>query len=112
MFGSADAGHTVETLRLKPGKKIIDFDVTAVFQAGLANPMARHLGLLGAYRQTYRLHAVVAGGMNDQGAPTATQVEQAQPRPQAQLAADVIELGILRRAERIIRRLKIGTAVG
>ena len=49
-------------------------------------------------------HAVVLGGVQDQRAPAAADVEQPHARLQVELAADQVELGALRVGQRLVRR--------
>ena len=52
-------------------------------------------------RDAVRVHAVVLGGVEDEPAPAAADVEETLPGRQAELAADVVELRDLRVVERL-----------
>src|SRR5437667_12831716 len=49
--------------------------------------------------------------VNDQGAPTATDVEQTLAGTQAQLAAEIIEFAFLRRVEVVVLRDELGAGI-
>ncbi len=64
--------------------------------------LARHvLVLVLRQRDAVRVHAVVLGGVEDEPAPAAADVEEALAGREAQLAADVVELRDLRVVERL-----------
>src|SRR6266446_598344 len=49
--------------------------------------------------------------VNDQGAPTATDVEQTLARTKAQLAAEIIEFAFLRHVKVVVSRDEIGAGI-
>ena len=58
-----------------------------------------------------RAHAVIPRGVTDERAPAAADVEKALARLQPQLAADHVELVVLRSREVIVRLAEIGAGV-
>jgi hypothetical protein len=70
---------------------------------------ALHVGVLvAAERDTVGLHAIVLGSVDKQAAPARTDVQEALAAPQHQLAADVVELGLLRLRERHAAIAEVG----
>ncbi len=58
-----------------------------------------------------RPHAVVAGGMQDQSAPAAADIEQILPRLQAQFAAEIIEFALLSGFQGFLGGREIGAGI-
>src|ERR671932_1564173 len=68
-------------------------------------------GLRLGERDADRADAVAGGGVEQQRAPAAADVEEALAGPQAQLAADELELALLGRLERLVRVGEVGARV-
>ena len=83
----------------------------AVGQAGCLDPPARELRLRLRERHAERAHAVAGRGVQDERAPATADVEQALTRLQAQLAADQLELALLRALERVAGVREVGAGV-
>src|SRR5262245_58821080 len=64
-----------------------------------------------AERDANRLHSIVPRCVKNQPAPTAADIEQALSRRESQLAADVIELLLLRHIEAVILRPEIRAGI-
>ncbi len=70
------------------------------------------VALLGRQRDAGGVHAVVLGGVQDQRAPAAADIEQAHARLEIELAADQVELGPLRVGQRLVRAGEVRARVG
>ena len=99
----ADARDLVERLLVELAV-VEHAHLDAVGQPGLRDAPARELRLRLRQRHAERSHAVVRRRVQDERAPAAADVEQPLARAQAQLAADQLELALLRGLERIAAR--------
>ena len=94
-----------------------DFSIIAqlncyvVCQSSFCDSRARPAHLWLAQSNSFCAHAEMLRGVNEQGAPSATDVEQTLPRTQAQFAAEIIEFVFLCCIEIIVWRLKVGAGV-
>ena len=77
-------------------------DLDVVLEPRLAHARAREFGLRRRDRHADGADAVVGGGVDDERAPAAADVEQALAGLQVQLAADDVELAGLRGVERLV----------
>lgn len=84
-----------------------DFFLQALFPDALPNMLELAL----AERHAGGLHAVVAVGPEQQGSPTATDVQKPLTRLELQLSADQIELGLLSFIQRLLAVGKVGAGV-
>jgi hypothetical protein len=85
---------------------------TRVREAGLADPLGGHRVLLARERRRGDPASVFAGGVQRQRAPAGTDLEQVVVRLQLELAADHVELGLLRLPERRLGRIEDAARVG
>src|SRR6185295_7482155 len=76
-----------------------DADLKAVGEARAPDALAGVLGLGLGQGHADALDAVARGGVDEQGAPAAADVEQSLAGREAQLAADELELALLRGLE-------------
>src|ERR1700734_2302599 len=86
--------YTYELVELLPGFEIAiiaDIDPTPIREPCLPYSLPRHFGLWDAEGYAERFDAVVAGRMNEQAAPTATEVQQSIAGAQSEFSADVIQ---------------------
>ncbi len=98
VLGHADGGDGVERA-VRGLAVVLDADLDQVPQPLPRHPFPGVGGLLLGERDADGPHAVVAGGVQHQGAPAAADVEEPLPLAQAELAADQIEFGGLRRLQ-------------
>ena len=96
----ADARDLVERL-LVDLAIVEDAHLGAIAETGRCDTPARQLRLRLRQRHAECVHAVARGRVHHERAPAAADVEQALPRPQAQLAADQLELALLGGLERV-----------
>ena len=111
VFGRAYAGDPVEKFTRTELKKVFNFHAAPIGQPRAADALPGDCRLMRAERKTESLHAVVRRRMYDQRAPATSQIEQALPRLETQLAADLVELTLLRFSKGGLRRLKVGAAI-
>ena len=86
-------------------------DAAATFEARRADALVRELGLRLGQRHAERFHAVVLDRVHDEPAPAAADVEEPFALAQPQLAADVVELLLLRRVEVVVRCAEVRARV-
>ena len=91
MLEHADANQFVETVAIVQVAVIAHFHPAPVMQAGPRYSLVSQIGLVAAERDAKGVHSVSLGGVDDQTAPAAANVEQALAWAQSQLAADVVE---------------------
>ena len=91
---------------------VLQAHLHAVGEAALGDAFRDEITLLGREGHADRAHAVVLGGVQDQRAPPAPDVEQAHARPQVELAADEIQLGALGVHERLAGVGEVRRGVG
>ena len=106
----ADAGDLVERA-VGDLAVVADADLDAVGEAGGLDPLACELGLGLRERDADAVHAVVLGGVDQQRAPAAADVEQALALGQSELAADELELAFLGGFERLVEVVEVGARV-
>ncbi len=94
VLGHADAGDGVEGA-VRDLAVVLQADLDPVGETGVGDPAAGQGDLLRRDGDADRVHAVVLGGVQQQRAPAAADVQQPHAGPQAQLAADQVELGRL-----------------
>ena len=82
-----------------------------VLQTGAGNALLRQLQLVLAQGNAMGTHAIVLRRMQDQTTPAAANVQQALTGLQAQLAADMRQLGLLRGLQRHVGLLKVGAGI-
>src|SRR5262245_16836576 len=97
----ADARDLVETLIVGNVAVILQPDLTASGETELRDARADVFMLIPAQRDADRLDPVVAYRPEDQATPAAADVEQAFARFEHELAANMVELLLLRQVERI-----------
>ena len=106
----ADAGDLV--VRAVVDLAVVgDADLDPVAEPGVAHALAGDLGLRLGQRDADAAHAVVLGGVQEQRPPAAADVEQALARLEPQLAADDLELALLRGLERLVGRREVRARV-
>ncbi len=110
MLGHADAGDRVEGAVLDL-PVVLEPDLHLVRQTGLGDPLPGQRDLLGRDGHPDRRDAVVPGRVQQQRTPTAAHVQQPHPGPQAQLAADQVELGRLGVLQALGARLPVRARV-
>jgi hypothetical protein len=87
----ADAGDFVERVLDAIGLTVVSqFDPTALGQAGLFNPLLRHLFLFSTQRNSLSMHMVFVGGTQHQTAPPTPDVQEPFLRLKPQLSADQV----------------------
>jgi hypothetical protein len=82
---------------------VLHHDLDAVTEPQLRDPRPREPGLRLRQRHAQPGDPVVPGGVDQQRAPAAADVEQALALLERELAADQVELALLRGLERVIR---------
>ena len=92
----ADARHLVVERLAFQVAIIAQLDRHPVLEPRRRDARARDLELLAAQRDSVGAHAVMLGRVDHQRAPAAADVEKSLTGLQEQLAADVLELGLLR----------------
>jgi hypothetical protein len=102
----ADADHLVEAAILRQVAVIENLQVDLVGQALGLDPLPAEFQLLLAQGDAEHLGAILTGGKTRQPAPTAADIEQVVTGLQPQLAAQVIELVLLRLVEGVVRLAK------
>ena len=107
----ADARHLVEALGLVELAIVADLRTRTPGEPGRGDALVRQLGLRPAERDAHGLDAVPLGGVDEQPAPAAPDVEQPLAGTQPQLAADEVELPLLRRVEVLVGRGEVGAGV-
>jgi len=78
---------------------VAHLDQAAVLEPGGGDPLARDLGLRLAERDPVHLRAVPSGAVERERTEPAANAEQALARREAELAAEEVELALLRRVE-------------
>src|SRR6185312_9235666 len=111
MLVHADRDDLVERLGAREFAVILEADFDAVGEPVLDDAAARPLVLLRAQRDADAVDAVALGGEAQQPAPAAADIEQPLFRPELQLAADVIELLLLRRVDIFPAALEIAAGI-
>ena len=101
MLVHADARDLVER-RVGQLAVVGHADLAAVLETGLAHALAGHRGLRLGERDADGVDAVVAGGVHDERAPPAAEVEEPLAGGEAQLAADALELALLGGVEALV----------
>lgn len=91
----ADAGYPIEGFAAVEFAVVLQPELDR--QSGVA--LLCPLRLFARYGDAGAAHAAVFGGVAEQAAPAATDVQQVHAGTQVQLAADQFELGLLRRRE-------------
>ena len=95
VFAHPDGGNAVKTLGGRQVTVVQQPDLHPALQALLFD-QTLHMGVLVAReRDAQSLHTVVFGSPQQQAAPACADVEEALPRLELQLAADVFELRLL-----------------
>src|SRR2546423_11630222 len=97
-----DAGDLVVAVATGERAVISDRHPATIAEAGLLDSLAREHCLILAECDARSIDSVVLRCVHDQCAPSAPDVEETLARLEPQLPADQIELGLLRRVERII----------
>ena len=103
VLGEADRADGVEA-GLRHVAVVVEADVDLVGQAASATAFCAPLGLLARQGHRDDVHAVVLGGVHRHAAPAAADVEQAHAWLKGELAADEVELLVLRLLQRRLRR--------
>jgi hypothetical protein len=111
MLEHSDAGDLVVDRLGREVAVIPQFDAHSVRETRLIDALLRHQQLLRTQGHAMRPHSVMLCGMNDQCPPAATDVEEILVGPQAQLAANMIQFGLLRGIQIDIRRFEIGAGI-
>src|SRR6185312_5734657 len=103
----ADADQLVELAELVGITIVEQAHFATGRESSIADSFLRQLKLMLAQRDPRRLRSIVLGGVHNQSAPSAADIEQALARLQPELAANVVELLLLSRLHSVIRRLEI-----
>ena len=111
MLEHADRGDAVVGLGLAERAVVGQFDADAPAQAALGDQAADMRMLVAAERDAVGAHAVVLGRPQQQRAPAGADVEKALALAQHELAADVVELGLLRLRQRQPGGAEVGARV-
>ena len=109
MLEHADRGDLVEA----PVELLerLQFDRHAVLQPLGGDPLAGEVVLGLAQGHAVAGDAIVLGRMNQQGAPAAADVEKALALLEAQLAADHVQLVVLRLVDVVVPAIEIGAGI-
>ena len=110
VFGHTDGGDRV-VRPVVDVAVVLDADLDPVGEPLLGDPLAGVGGLLLGERDADDADAVLAGGVDRHGAPAAADVEQPLPGPQAELAADEVELVALGALQGAVLGLPVGARV-
>ncbi|MCY1426919.1 hypothetical protein D9M71_427480 [compost metagenome] len=112
MLEHANADNLVEATILRQVAVVEDLQVDLVGQALCLDALAAELELLLAQGDAEHLRAIFASSETRQPTPATAYVEQVVASVQAQFAAQVIELVLLRLIERVVRLTEVGARVG
>jgi hypothetical protein len=93
---------------------VLQLHCTRLVQSVSLNPELCHLRLFPAYRNSLSEDAVLAGGVQDEASPPASDVQELLTRLQPQLLADQFELLFLCIIQRVvpIPKVRAGTCEG
>src|SRR5215471_1202688 len=111
MLEHADARDLVERLGFGYVAVIEQAHLATIFQAELPDALARIVVLVARQRYSQRARLEAARRPDRQRAPAAAYVEKALAGLKAQLAADVVELLLLRAIEGVVRAPEVGAGI-
>jgi hypothetical protein len=108
----ADARDGVEPVRLVGQLPVVlQADLHSTGQSGVGHPLASQLPLGAGDRDPQPLDLVLGGGMEEHAAPATTDVEEAHPGTESELAADQVVLGLLGGLEAVVEAFEPGARV-
>src|SRR5690349_21506895 len=111
MLHHPDARDLVEARLGRELPVVAELDVAAIAESGSRDPLARRLGLRVAERNTEGEDTIATRGVHDEAAPAAAYVEEPLAGREPQLAADEIELRLLRLVQIVGVARKVGARV-